>query len=237
MGAQSTTLLASANGYAVSSLFNLESGQTARWTVIGTLDATCVVRLERSDNGGQSWSTVQTITAGAINSAGTIEGKYRYRFRVTAGATAQTSSLAATVTDQIDNVSTTTNRDGEVILRLTDKGQFGARPFVPLTDAATITPDCTSADRFHLTFTAAVGVTRVIATPTGLPPAGSGQWFTLVLKFTNLAAGNGDVTYDSGYDFGPKSQSVTPQTNAGECYEIFALNPVSGKLDHIGTSV
>ncbi len=99
MGTQSTDFAAVAiGGYQDGVPLSLEAGQSATWSLIGDITATCVVYLERSDN-FIHWDVIQTFAAGAVSETGTVSGKYAYRFRLKAGATAQDDTLDAEIAD------------------------------------------------------------------------------------------------------------------------------------------
>ncbi len=99
MGTQSTDFAAVAiDGYQDGVPLRLEEGQSADWSLVGDISATCAVYLERTDN-YIHWDVIETFLAGAVDESGTVLGKYAYRFRLVAGATAQDDTLDAEITD------------------------------------------------------------------------------------------------------------------------------------------
>lgn len=183
MGTQATTFTTvGINAYLAGEALNLDANRSALWTLTGTLDATCVLYLERSTTGGLTWEVVQTFTAGVVTATGTVLGKYIYRFRLQAGATAQSSSLTASIADAVDTLYEILNPSGLSVFKVTETGivsptttalQTATTPaVVSLTDAATIATDAS----LGTVFTVTLGGNRTLGNPTNMVAGQLYRW-------------------------------------------------------------
>ncbi len=99
MGTQTTDFgTVAIDGYLNGEALSLEAGQTAMWSLVGDISATCEVYLERTTD-HIHWDVIETFLAGSVSEDGVVAGKYAYRFRLQAGATAQDDTLDAEIAD------------------------------------------------------------------------------------------------------------------------------------------
>ncbi len=102
MSSQATDLgTVAINAYLNGDALNVSDGRSADWTLTGDIDATCAVYLERSSD-LIHWDVLESFATGAMSESGTVEGPGHYRFRLQAGATAQSSTLDSAITDVAD---------------------------------------------------------------------------------------------------------------------------------------
>lgn len=168
MGTQTTDFTAVGLGlYLLSPVFNLSAGETATYTLDGTLDATCVGYFESSPD-GIHWDVASTSVAGAVAVSGTATGPGLFRFRVTSGSTAQTSALTAVIASVADILLDFKDRNGNVVLRITEAGIEVTGTQTSSSAAAALATNLTVSALFKLsgvedTLTAHAGGTQAVA--------------------------------------------------------------------------
>lgn len=110
--------------YAVSSEIRLAKGQTATYTVAGTLETGATIYLESSKTAG-CFDGAKIEFSGEVSASGTLapEVETAYRFRIDVIATKkQDAAVTCTLTEQTDVLGSVNGTDGQPVVKFTEQG-------------------------------------------------------------------------------------------------------------------
>ena len=125
-------------------MFRLKKSQSYTYTVVGTLDSGCVIRLLRSKTSGANWEDIlATYAAGVLNSSATYTPEEDCAVMFTcaiADGSTLTGPVACTVADVAGETVDVQKVEGTSVFGLTDRGIASDR-IDELTAAAGVTID------------------------------------------------------------------------------------------------